>query len=304
MNKILISSSTFGEYSSEPIDMLKKAGLEVVLNPYKRRLKPEEVVDLAEDCVGIIAGVEDLDGHTLSQLKKLQVISRVGIGLENIELEAAEKLGITIKNTPDAPTQAVAEMAIGLILNLLRNISLEDRLMHAGKWEKKIGGLLSGKTIGIIGIGRIGKRVAELLQGMNVKTVACDLAPDAAWAEKHGVGLVSLDALLRSSDIVTIHVSHRGVLLRDKELRIMKKGSCIVNLCRGNIVEEEALYNALKDSRLAGAALDVFSDEPYSGPLATLDNVILTPHIGSYAKESRIVMETEAARNLLEVLNN
>lgn len=298
----MISPSSFGESSAQPINILKEAGFEVVLNPYKRRMTPEEVLVLAKDCIGIIAGVENLDGNALSRLKNLRVISRVGVGLENIDLKAADELGIIIKNTPEAPVQAVAELTVGLILNLLRHISLQDRLMHAKKWEKKMGCLLSGKTIGIIGIGRIGKKVAELLKGMAAKIVAYDLKPDRDWITRHHIEVMPLDDLLSVSDVITIHVSSRNILLGDKELKMFKKGAYLVNVSRGEVVEENALYNALKSGWLSGAAIDVFSDEPYSGPLAELDNVILTPHIGSYALESRIKMECEAVGNLLAAL--
>lgn len=302
MDKILISPSSFGECSGEPISMLKEAGLEVVLNPYKRRLTSDEVLVLAKDCIGIIAGVENLDGNTLSRLRNLRVISRVGVGLENIDLKAADELGIIIKNTPQAPAQAVAELTVGLILNLLRHISLQDRLIHNKRWEKKMGCLLSGKTIGIIGIGRIGKKVAQLLKGMAAKIVVYDLKPDRNWAAKHKIKILPFNDLLSINDIITIHVSSGNTLLGSEEIKMMKKGAYLVNVSRGEVVEENALYNALKSGWLSGAALDVFSDEPYSGPLAELDNVILTPHIGSYARESRIKMECEAARNLLAAL--
>lgn len=298
----MISPSSFGECSVEPINMLKEAGFEVVLNPYHRRLTPEEVLVLAKDCVGIIAGVENLDGNTLSKLKNLRVISRVGVGLENIDLKAAEELGIVIKNTPEAPTQAVAELTLGLILNLLRHISLQDRLMHAKRWEKKMGCLLSGKTIGIIGIGRIGKKVAQFLKGMEAKIVAYDLKPDKKWAAKHKIGILPLNDLLSISDVITIHVSSPNILLGEKEFKVLKKGAYLVNISRGEVIDEKALYHALKSNWLSGVALDVFSDEPYFGQLTELENVILTPHIGSYARESRIKMECEAVRNLLGTL--
>lgn len=302
MGKILISASSFGECSTQPITMLKEAGLEVILNPYKRRMTSEEVLALAKDCIGIIAGVENLDSNTLSGLKNLRVISRVGVGLENIDLKVADEMGVIVKNTPEATTQAVAELTVGLILSLLRHISLQDRLMHAKRWEKKMGCLLRGKTIGIIGIGRIGKKVAELLKAMAVKIVAYDLKPDRDWAAKHEIEILALNDLLSISDIITVHVSSCNALLGSKEMRLIKKGAYLVNVSRGEVVEENALYNALKSGWISGAAIDVFSDEPYSGPLAEMDNVILTPHIGSYALESRIKMECEAVRNLLAAL--
>lgn len=304
MDKILISPSTFGKCSPEPVDILRKSGLELIFNPFGRRLTPSETISLAKDCAGIIAGVEKYDKNTLLMLKNLKVISRVGVGLENIDLVTAENLGIIIKNTPDAPTEAVAELTIGLIFNLIRCICQQDRLMHMGKWEKKMGVLLSEKTVGIIGIGRIGRRVATILKGMGVKIVAYDINPEIEWASKYDIKLMPLNNLLAVSDIVTLHISHRGVLINERELNIMKKGSYLINVSRGEVVDETALCNALSTNRLSGAAVDVFENEPYSGPLTKLDNIILTAHIGSYTEETRLTMEMEAVFNLLEELKN
>lgn len=299
-NKILVSPSSFAEYSAKPLEELSAAGFEAVINPYKRRLKPEEVIALGKDCVGIIAGVEELNGKVLSELKDLCVISRVGTGIENIALQAAKERGIIIRNTPDAPRQSVAELTVGLIIGLIRNIPLEDRLLREGRWEKRMGRLLSGKSMGIIGIGRIGKRVAELLGPMDVDIAAYDLAPDLKWAQTHKVKILPLKDLLAVSDIITLHISSNGLILGYNEFAMIKKGAYLVNISRGEVIDEAALYDALKEGRLSGAALDVFVDEPYKGPLSTLDNVILTPHIGSYAMEARIAMELEATRNLIK----
>jgi D-3-phosphoglycerate dehydrogenase len=299
MKKILISPSSFAECSSAPMEVLERAGFEAVINPYKRRLTSQEVLALAKDCIGIIAGVEALDRDTLSRLKALKIISRVGSGMENIDLKAAHELGIIIKNTPNAPVQAVAELTVALIMNLLRNISAMDKSLHTGKWEKRMGSLLSGKTVGIIGTGKIGKRAAELLSGLGAKVIAYDIKPDASWAGKHNVELRQFDDLLTDSDIITIHASCDKTLIGKREFSTMKKGSYLINVSRGAVVDEGALFDALRDGALSGAALDVFCKEPYAGPLTQLDNVIITPHIGSYARECRIAMEMEAVNNLL-----
>jgi len=302
MKKILISPSSFAECSSAPIEMLEKAGFEVVINPNRRRLTSEEVLVLARDCIGIIAGVEELNRDALLQLKNLKVISRVGSGTENIDLKAAHELGIVVKSTPNAPVQAVAEFTVGLMLNLVRSISAMDKSLHMGKWEKRMGSLLSAKTIGVIGIGKIGKRVAELLSNLSAKVIAYDIKPDILWAGRHKVELMQFDDLLKNSDIITIHVSYDKTLIGNREFGIIKRGSYLINVSRGGVVDEETLFNAIKDGALSGAALDVFCQEPYAGPLTQLDKVIITPHIGSYAKECRIAMELEAVNNLLDGL--
>lgn len=298
--KVFISTTSFGNPDPTPLEMLKAVGLEVSLNPYGRKLTSEEVVELAANSEGLIAGTEPLDAQVLNKLKDLRVISRCGVGMDNIDLAAAERQGIKVFNTPNSPAIAVAELTVGLILALLRHIPRMDRDIRAGKWQKRMGNLLQGKQVGIIGFGRIGQKMAELVRGLGAQVVYCDPA-----VNKAGYTSVSLDELLSQSDIVSLHVSGEGddaPLLGYKELRSMRKGSWLINCARGGVVDEAALYRVLEEGWLAGAAVDVFDQEPYADSLAKLDNVILTPHIGSYAIESRVEMEVQAAKNLIEGL--
>ena len=303
--KVFISTSSFAEYDKSPLRLLESNGFEVVLNPYGRKLKPEEVVALAKGCAGIIAGTEPLTEEVLRQLPDLKAISRCGAGLDNVDVEAARKRGIAVKATPDAPTQAVAELTVALILNVLRRINFMDRQVRSGAWSKEMGGLLSGKTVGIIGLGRIGRRVTELLRPFGVKILASEPKPDRKWVKENKVRLTSLEELLRESDIVTLHVPYTEQnrnLINAGRLKIMKRGAILINTSRGGLVDEDALYQALKSGYLGGAALDVMETEPYHGSLKELNNVTLTPHIGSYAFEARVQMEMEAAKNLIKML--
>lgn len=303
MAKIVITTTSFGIYDEQPLHYLKEQGFEVVLNPYKRKLTNEEVVELCEDAVGIIAGTETIAGEVMQKLKKVKVISRCGAGLDNVDLKAAQKLGISVYSTPDAPTQAVAELTVGLIMALLRKISLMDRETRGGLWEKRMGSLLLGKHVGIIGFGRIGRKTAELLRAMGANVSYTD--PVVKEKQTGSFKKVEFKELLKNSDIVSLHLSYSKEnykLIGKNEFFSMKQGAFLINCSRGGIVDEEALYFALKGGKLAGAALDVFEQEPYNGPLKELDNVILMPHIGSYAKEARIEMEKQAVRNLLEGL--
>lgn len=301
MKKIVIATSSFGKFDDKPLQILKDNKIIPVLNPYGRKLEKNEVINLCEDAVGLISGIETLDADTLSHLTGLKVISRCGIGLDNIDVEAAKKLGIRVFNTPDAPTLAVAELSLALILNILRKINRMDRLVREGKWEKMMGNLLYKKQVGIVGFGRIGQKVAELL-----KPFCCRIAYTDPYIGDGVMGLprLPLAELLKTSDIVTMHVSGKERILGGKELALMKKGAWLVNASRGEVVDEEALFEALKQSRLSGAAIDVFAHEPYSGELRGLDNVVLTPHIGSYAIEARGIMEVEAVNNLLKGLGD
>ena len=301
MKKIVISTASFAESDKKPLELLRAKGYEVIINPFKRKLSPTELVQLSGEAVGIIAGTEMIDGATLKKLPKVKVISRCGAGIDNIDLETAKELGVNIFNTPDAPVTAVAELAIALMIDLLRKVSWMDFQMHQGNWRKEMGNILSGKKVGIIGFGRIGTKVAEFLYSFGCKIGYHD--PLVKY-ETGSVQKMALAELLQWSEIITIHAAGKERLIGAKEISLMQRGSWIVNTSRGEIIDETALCDALKDGYLAGAALDVFLEEPYSGPLKDIPNVILTPHIGSYAAESRVCMEMEAAQNLIEDLEN
>ncbi len=298
---IVISTSSFGKLDNLPLKRLEEAGYDVRLNPHGRTLGEIEIVELASDANGLIAGTEMLTRQVMEQLPELKVISRCGTGIDNVDLMAARELGIQVFRTPEAPAQAVAELAVGLILDMLRRISFQDRQVRAGVWQKQMGNLLRDKNVGIVGFGNIGQRVSEMLATFGTQLAYCDPEIDAATSN---CTRKSLEALLAWADIVTIHVSGKQQLFGQGELAKMKQGSFLLNCARGGLIDEIALYEALKTKHLSGAALDVYAHEPYSGPLTELDNVILTPHIGSYAKESRVEMELQSVNNLIEGFND
>lgn len=302
MKKIAVTTTSFGTYDEQVLAPLKQKGFEIALNPHGRTLKDSEVDDVCRDAVGMIAGTEKLSAQTLKKLTALKVISRCGAGMDNVDIHAAEKMGIKVFNTPDAPTLAVAELTMGLILSLLRKTTQMDREIRGGAWKKRMGNLLCGKKTGIVGFGRIGQKVGSLLQSFGAETGYYDV-----YAQKTPLQstAMSMDDLLPWADIVTLHCTAQKdgrFVLGERELQRMKKGAWLVNAARGGLVDERALCAALESGHLSGAALDVFEKEPYSGRLAELDNVILTPHIGSYAKESRIEMERQSVENLLKGL--
>lgn len=303
MHDILIAPSSFGECGGEPLKLLTDAGLSYAMNPLGRKLSEEELISLAANCKGTIAGVEIYSGRVLDQCPRLKCISRCGVGLDSVDLEEARARGIEVLITPDGPTDAVAELTVGLILTVLRRITLADSSVKGGAWNKYIGSLLRGKTIGVVGYGRIGQRVVQLLESFNTTFLVYD--PAVQVGHMRNIRSVPLRQLLQESDIVTLHLSwdKRGpYLIGWEELDLMKKGSSLINLSRGGVVDEKALYHKLTSRHLYGAALDVFEQEPYTGDLAKLDNVVLTPHMGSYAKEARLRMETEAVENLIRYL--
>ena len=304
---ILTSPSSFGKISDEPFRLLKEAGFYFINNPYGRKLSEKEVIDLAADCVGIVAGVEPLTAHVMDALPKLKCISRVGVGMDNVDLEYAKQKGITVVNTPDGPTRAVAEFTLAMTMSLLRRIPQANANLKQKKWKKEIGNLLFGKKIGIIGLGRIGKMVAEQFRSLGNQVIGFDIDPDSNWAQHNGVLLSDMDTLLKEADILTLHIpgnADKTPVIGPSELSKCKDGAFLINAARGGVVDEEALYQALKLNKLNGAAVDVFSKEPYDGPLCDLDNVILTPHLGSYASEGKLQMEIDAVKNLIQGLKN
>ncbi|MDO8558735.1 MAG: NAD(P)-dependent oxidoreductase [bacterium] len=287
MTKILITTSSFE--TKEALEKLRVQNFEVVLNPHKRKVTPEELRELLPGVIGLIAGTEKIDRGTMKN-SQLKVISRVGTGTDSIDLVAAEELGIAVRNTPDAPITAVAELTLGSLLSLLRRIHQMNHDLHIKTWDKKMGVQLAGKTVLIIGFGRIGKYLAKLLEPFKVKLLTVDSAIQG----------ISLKEALPQADIVSLHMSGSQQVLGKDEFLIMKDGVYILNVARGGAVDETALIESLKTGKVAGAWLDVFSEEPYSGPLAEFPQVILTPHIGSYTKECRTCMEIEAVDNLLK----
>ena len=303
--KILISPSSFGEISSNPFQMLESSGFDIIKNPYGRKLTESEVICLAKDCIGIIAGLEPLNSSVIDKLPSLRCISRVGVGMDNVDIDYANSKRIKVLNTPDGPTRAVAELTLGMTFSLLRRIPQADSNMKKQIWKKETGNLLFGKTIGIIGLGRIGRMVAEMFRALGNSVIGYDIAPDKQWAGINNIQLCEFEHVLKFSDIITLHVpgsSDKKPLINKLELEHCKNSSIIINLTRGGVIDEKSLFEALIGGKIKGAAIDVFDEEPYKGQLTGLDNVILTPHIGSYASEGKLQMELDSVENLINAL--
>ena len=306
-DKVFVALSTFAEYGEEPLKLLDQSGIDYSLNEIGRRLVREEIVELGKGATGIIAGVEPYDAPVLELLPELKCISRCGVGIDNIDLDLAKKKDIIIKNTPDVVIKPVVELTIAMIFDLMRKLSLHAGRLWRKEWEKTAGNLLAGKTVGILGLGRIGRSVSETLLKLDAEVIGTDINPDMAWAKKCGVRVVSLEELLAESDILSLHlsvISENPFILGREEISLMKEGAWLVNVSRGNLVDDIALSDALKAGKLSGAAIDVFPEEPYRGLLCELDNVVMTPHVATLTKESRVQMETEAVQNLLTYLLN
>lgn len=297
--KILLGPSTFAELDRAPLQKLLDAGFEVIENPYKRKLTKEELLKLLSGVVGLIAGLEPLTRDVLEK-SSLKVISRCGAGLSNVDVRAADELRIAVRSTPSGPTAAVAELTVGCLLSLLRFVPLMDRALHKKEWVKKTGRQLSEMTAAVIGFGRIGRKVGGLLLAFGAKVLAVD-----PFLSGHvdGVPVVLLDEALQKADVITLHSSGEECLLGAREFSQMKKGAYLLNAARGGLVDENALAKALDSGHVAGAWLDTFSQEPYQGVLCRYEQVLLTPHIGSYTLECRRAMEMESVENLMEALS-
>ena len=302
MSKVLITTSSFSLGNFAQAKSLHDAGISLEMNPHGRRLSEDEIAELvATDVIAILAGLEPLTDRVLSNAKSLRVIARCGTGLDSVDLQAASRLGIDVFNTPDAPTQAVAELTIAHMLNSLRHISTTDSNMRSGKWTPTMGSLLATKTVGLIGVGRIGSAVAKLAQAFGTRVIGFD----PVVSSHNSVELLSLDEVLNQADIVSLHVpinDQTHHILNANTISRMKPGSIVVNVSRGGLIDESALHDALKSQHLSGAALDCFEDEPYSGPLLQIPGVHVTAHMGSYARETRDLMEVEASTNLVNGL--
>lgn len=299
MNEIVVSTSSFDVDDNAGIEQLRAAGLKVTCNPFGRKLNEAEISELLNDSViGLLAGVEPLTASVMSGARGLAVISRLGVGLDNVDQDAAREQGIRVMSTPDAPVDSVVEMTLGLMLATLRQIPEADRQVRAGSWPRLKGRLLKAQTVGILGLGRIGERVAAISAAFGARVVAYDPIVEESSS---GAERLDLQELLQQSDIVTLHMPYSEAThhtINKQTLAAMKPGSILINTARGSLVDEAELLAALKSGQLAGAGLDVFESEPYSGALLELPQVVLTPHLASSALETRRKMETEAASNL------
>ena len=303
MNSFVISTSSFDTGNNPTIQRLLQQGFQVITNPHKRKLTEDEIIELLSGgATGLIAGIEPLTERVLQSAPNLKVISRCGAGMDSVDLAAAKNRGIQVLNTPEAPAQAVAELTLGYILSLLRQIGTIDRAVRNGEWPRTQGRLFAAQTVGVSGLGHIGRRVARLCQAFEATVVAHD--PYASQIPD-GVSMLPLEQLLASADIITLHTPYSADmhhLLDAKAFAAMKPEVIVINAARGGLVDESALLAALQSGKVSAAALDVFEQEPYHGPLLECGNITLTSHVGSLARESRQRMEIEAAENLVQGL--
>lgn len=299
--KVGITPSSFAQGDASPLEALRAAGVEVIENPYQRRLTEDEAFDYLADKDGLIAGLEPLTRNVLGNAKSLKAIARVGIGLDNVDMDAARDLGMKVSNTPDGPTDAVAELTVAMALTLGRDVLEINREMHQGRWYKKLGSALSEQTVLFIGYGRIGRKTASLMRAFGARILVVDPALEQAKLPG-GEQLVELDDGLAQADVISLHANCARPILDAEKFAKCKPGVILLNSARGELVDEAALINALESEIVAAGWFDAFWQEPYQGRLLAFDNMVLTPHVGTYTGQCRLTMEMDAVRNLLKDL--
>ncbi|RKO67029.1 phosphoglycerate dehydrogenase [Desulfofundulus salinus] len=303
---VLISSASFGRLSGDALELLARAKVKVVHNPFGRTPTEDEMVGLIQGIDGVIVGTEPISARVLERADRLKVIVRRGTGLDNIDLAIARRKGVQVFNTPGTVEDSVAELTMGLILALARQLTVLDKALKNNRWWKLPGIELAGKILGLVGLGRIGQAVAERAKAFKMRVIYYSRTRRFDLEERLGVTFMRLDQLLQESDFVTLHVplsKETTGLIGERELALMKPAAFLINTARGAVIDEEALYRFLEEGRIAGAALDVFKQEPLrDSRLQKLDNVILTPHVGTYTKEAAQKMDLKAAELVLKVL--
>ncbi|MCK5736805.1 MAG: phosphoglycerate dehydrogenase [Spirochaetaceae bacterium] len=296
--KILVTPRSLSKSGHPLLEKLNKAGYEVLIPFPGKQPSEKELLKVLPGCIAYLAGVEKISANLLSQCGELKVISRNGVGIDNVDKEAAEKQGIALKITPGANSRGVAELAISLMLSLLRSIPQTHEALKKGGWERYKGTEVFGRTLGVIGTGQIGRKVAKMASGMDMNIIAYDPYPVP------GFNFASLNEVLETGDIITMHCpATEKPLICEENIKRMKRGSYLINTARSALVDQDALLQALNSGQIAGYAVDAYDSEPpemtnlYKHP-----NVIMTAHIGGFTEESVFRSTDAAVENILEVL--
>lgn len=304
--RVLIGSRSFGKASPDHFARLEAAGCTIVPNTIGRAYNADELFSLLPGMDAIVTGTDDLNAEVIAAMPDLKTIAKHGVGLDNIDLSAARARGVIVTATPGAIHDSVADFTLALLLAVARQVVPANADVLGGGWGNFVGTELRGKTLGIVGLGRIGKGVCLRAQAFGMRVIAFDPYRDDAFAAAHDVSYVSLAALLATADAVTLHAAISGAdrpLLGPEEIAVMKPGAFLINTARGSLVDETALAAALVDGRLGGAGLDVFAAEPpIDSPLLGLHNVVAAPHIAGQTRDGLLRMGDMTVDNCLLAL--
>jgi D-3-phosphoglycerate dehydrogenase len=306
--KILVTPASFKPDTVGPaMDRLRSFAGTLVFNPEKRPLTEDELIPLLDGCDGCVAGLDSFSRKVIESTKILKVISRYGTGVDNVDVAAAREKNIMVCNTPGVNAQAVADLTFGFMLSLVRRLPLLDRTTREGQWDRSIGAELYQKTIGILGLGYVGKAVARRAAGFSMRILACSPDIDQEYARANGITPVSFNELVSESDFLSLHLPLKAEtqhIISADVMRKMKKGALLINTARGGLLDEAAAYDLLKSGHLGGLALDVYETEPpRNSPLFTLNNVIFTPHTAAHTAEATAAMASLSVQNLIDVLS-
>lgn len=306
-HRVLVATRSFGSTSQKPWDVLANAGVEVVKADMKGELTEERLIEWLKDIDGAIVGVVPMTAQVMESSPRLKVVSMHGVGVDHIDLQAASRLGIVIANCPGANDQAVADLAIGLMIAVARNIPAADRALRDQQWGRYSGSELWGKILGLIGYGRIGRGVAKRALGFDMQVLVYDPYIQAGQVGLPDVHLTdSVQEVIRSADFLSLHAAlteETRAMIGEAELRAMKPTAYLINTARGGLLDESALHKALQEKWIAGAALDVFVEEPPLGSLLLgLENIVVTPHVGAHTQQAIERMGVMAAQNVIQTL--
>ncbi len=294
--KIVVGASSFADGNKIIEEMFFDRGIELVKNPVGRRLTKDEIIEHLKGADGLLAGLEPLDEDVFSQCPQLKAIARIGIGMDNVDKEAAAKHGIKVSNTPDGPTDAVAEMTLAALLSICHNIIPSNSDVHGGVWKKRLGKSIAELSIFIIGYGHIGRKTAKLLKNLGANVLIYDKYNEVE-------SNITFEEGLKQADVISIHASGKDEIIAPQMIEKMKDGVIILNSARGGLINEKALYNALKSGKVSAFWGDALWQEPYVGMLNECENAILTPHICTYTTKCRSSMELQAVKNIFKDLN-
>jgi D-3-phosphoglycerate dehydrogenase len=307
--KILVTPASFKQgASSDVMDRLGNFADELLFNTKGKPLTEDELIVMLKGCDGCIAGLDPFSRLVIESSDTLKVISRYGTGIDNVDIKAAKKKGITVCRTPGVNSQAVAELAITFMLCLIRQVPMLDRKTREGYWVRSVGGELHSKTLGILGLGAVGKKTARIAAGFSMNVLACDPDMDNDYAKANGIHPVDFDTLLRESDFLSLHLPLKPDtrhIISAKAMRSMKKGAIIINTARGGLIDEAAACDLIKSGHLDGLGLDVYEEEPpQHSPLFGLENVVFTPHTAAHTTEATAGMASLSVENLINAFNN